>query len=89
MYQSFFYGYFFTCNKFGHKVVDCRAYGRNGQEKNVYVAPHNIECYKCHNYGHITCDCRSMMDTSLMNKKVWRRKLEQKEKVNEEHVNKE
>jgi hypothetical protein len=77
-YQSFFYGYCFTCNNFGHKVVDCRAYGRNVQARNVYVAPYNIECYKCHNYGHIAHDCRSMMDTSMKEnidiryKKVWK-----------------
>jgi hypothetical protein len=79
-YQSLFYGHCFTCNNFGHKVVDCRAYGRNGQARNVYVTPYNIECYKCHNYGHIARDCRSMMDTSMKEnidiryKKVWKRK---------------
>jgi hypothetical protein len=51
------------------------------------VAPHNIECYKCHYYGHIASDCRSMIDTSMKEntdirrKKVWIRK-------HEEHVNK-
>jgi hypothetical protein len=63
-----------------HKVVDYRSYGRNGQERNVYVAPYNIEFYKCHNYGHISHDCRSMIDTSMKEnidiicKKVWKRK---------------
>jgi cell division septum initiation protein DivIVA len=52
-YQSFFLGHCFTCNNFGHKVVNCRAYGRNVQARDAYVPPHNIECYKCHNYGHI------------------------------------
>jgi hypothetical protein len=89
-YQSFFPGYCFTCNNFGHKVVDCRAYGRNVQARDVYVAPYNIECYKCHNYGHIARDCRSMMKSSLKEnidiiyKKVWRRKQKQEEQVNEE-----
>jgi hypothetical protein len=47
------------------------------------VAPHNIECYKCHNYGHMAHDCRSMIDTSMIEnndiryKKVWKRKQEQ------------
>jgi hypothetical protein len=58
------------------------------------VAPHNIECYKCHNYGHIAFDCRSMMDTSLRNKidiiykKVWKRKKEQvkEDQMNEGHL---
>jgi hypothetical protein len=91
-YQNFFYGHCFTCNNFGHKVVDCRAYVRNGQERNVYVTPYNIECYKCHNYGHIARDCRSMMDTSMKEnidiryKKVWKRKQEH---VKEEHMNEE
>jgi hypothetical protein len=32
------------------------------------VAPHNIECYKCHSYGHIASDCRSMINTSMKEK---------------------
>jgi hypothetical protein len=63
-------------------------YGRNVQERDVYVPPYNIECYKCHNYGHIAHDCRSMMKPSMKENidirynKVWRRK--QEDKVNEE-----
>jgi hypothetical protein len=78
-YQSLFYGYCFTCNKFGHKFVDCRAYGINGQERRVYVAPYNIQCYKCHNYGHMARDCRSIIHTSMKEnidiryKKVWKK----------------
>ena len=81
-YANLFYGNFFYCTNFGHKVADCRAHGRNVQARNDYVAPHNIECYKFHNYGHIACDCRSMMDTSLRKKtdirykKDWKRKQE-------------
>jgi hypothetical protein len=64
-------------------------YGRNVQERNVYVAPYNIECYKFHNYGHIARDCRSMMEPSMKEnidiryKKIWRRKEKQEEQVNE------
>jgi hypothetical protein len=82
-YASFFYGHCFYCNKFGHKVADCRDYKINVQTRNVYVAPRNIECYKCHNYGHIDRDCRSMIDTSMKDntdikyKKVWIRKQEE------------
>jgi hypothetical protein len=56
-------------------------------KQEMFVAPRNIECYKCHNYGHIVSDCRSMIDTSMKEnidiiyKKVWIRK-------HEEHVNK-
>ena len=45
----------------GHKVVDCRAYGRS----DTYVDPHNIECYKCHNYGHIAQNFRIMIEPSM------------------------
>jgi hypothetical protein len=54
------------------------------------VAPHNIECYKCHNYGHIASDCRIMIDTStkknidIIYKKVWIRKHE--EQVNKDQI---
>jgi hypothetical protein len=46
MYEIFFYGQCFNCTNYGYKVVDCRAYGRSVQERNAYVAPHKIECYK-------------------------------------------
>ena len=81
-YENLFYGHCFYCTNFGHKVAYCRDYKRNVQARNSYVAPHNIECYKCHKYGHIARDCRSMMDTSLRKKndiiykKVWKRKKE-------------
>jgi hypothetical protein len=92
-YVNLFYGHCFYCTNFGHKVADCRAYGRNVQARNAYVAPHNIECYKFHNYGHIARDCRSMMDTSMKKnidiryKKVWKRKQEQvkEDQMNEGH----
>jgi hypothetical protein len=84
-FQSFFPGDCFTYNNFAHKAVDCRAYGRNVQARDVYVPPYNIECYKCHNYGNVSCDCRSMMkpsmkeNTDISQKKVWRRKQKQEE----------
>jgi hypothetical protein len=86
-YANLFYGHFFYCTNFGHKVADCMDYKINVQERSAYVAPRNIECYKCHNYGNIASDCRRMIDTYMKEnidiryKKVWIRK-------NEEQVNK-
>jgi hypothetical protein len=45
-YVNFFYDHLFYCTNFGHKVGDCKAYERSFQERNAYVASHNIECYK-------------------------------------------
>jgi hypothetical protein len=85
-YANFLYGHCFYCINFGHKVADCRDY-KNVQARNAYVAPHNIECYKCNKYGHIASDYRSMINNSMKEnidiryKKVWIRK-------HEEHVKK-
>jgi hypothetical protein len=38
-YVNFFYGHCFYCNNFGHKVANCRAYGKNFQARNNYVSP--------------------------------------------------
>jgi hypothetical protein len=37
-YQNLFLGHCFTCTNFGHKVVDCKEYGRNVQARDGYVA---------------------------------------------------
>jgi hypothetical protein len=89
MYESLFYGHYFICTNFGHKDVDCRAYGRNFQEINAYVSPHNIEYYKFHNYGHIALDCRSMINPpmkkniDIKNNKAWITKKRKEEQLNE------
>jgi hypothetical protein len=64
-YENFFYGHCFICTNFGHKAVDCRAYGRNVHTRNTYVDPHNIECHKCHNYGPIAQNCRIMINPTM------------------------
>jgi hypothetical protein len=61
-YAIFFYGHCFKCTNFWHKVVNCRMYEINVQERDAYVAPHNMECYKFHNYGHISQNHRSMIE---------------------------
>ena len=73
-YQHIFYGYCYSCGKFGRKAVECCTYLRNEYnsrrsvkyeppkaQKNINRFEHlrnNIECYKCRNFGHIAKDCR-------------------------------
>jgi hypothetical protein len=86
-YQSLFPGYCFSCNNFGHKAIDCKAYARNTQVRNRGIY-NNVECYKCHNYGHIARDCRSSMTKPSRPgyKKVWKRKQEKGENKECEQV---
>ena len=79
-YVNLFYGHYFYCTNFGHKVAYCRDYKRNVQARSAYVVARNIECYKCHKYGHISSYCIRMTDTSMKENtdirynKVWIRK---------------
>ena len=73
-YQHIFYGYCYSCGKFGHKAVECHTYPRNqyNSRRSVKYEPpsaqqniirfenlrNNMECYKCQNFGHIARDCR-------------------------------
>jgi hypothetical protein len=34
MYEYLFLGNYFSCNNFGHKEIECRAYPRNDQRRN-------------------------------------------------------
>ena len=60
-YQQIFFGHFYSCNNFGHKALNCRAYGKFRDYKNNafsnkpkvrnhnFFAPlqrYDIECYK-------------------------------------------
>lgn len=90
--NSFFYGYCFSCNRFGHKAANCRVYARNDFKyvNRNYLAPwmnYNVICYKCNNFGHTARVYRSgVADFSKQNKKVdkakevhkkvWRKKKE-------------
>ena len=62
-YQQSFYGYCYSCGKFGHKVVECRTYPTNqyNSTRSIKIEPpraqwninrfenlrNNMECYKC------------------------------------------
>jgi hypothetical protein len=49
-----FYGHCFKCTNFEHKTMNFKTYEINVQERDSYVGPHDIECYKFYNYGHTT-----------------------------------
>ena len=48
-YESVFNGYFFSCNEYGHKALDCRHHGR----KQIGRFNNNIRCWNCNLVGHI------------------------------------
>jgi hypothetical protein len=56
------------------------------------VAPHNIECYKCHKYGHIARNCRRITTSSIKKEinirytNIWKRKGRQEDHRNKEQV---
>jgi hypothetical protein len=84
-------GHCFTCIKFGHKVVNCIAYGRNVQARDGYVALSNIECYKFHNYVHIALNYRSMIEPPMKESMMpytirFGEEMKKKEHVNEDQV---
>ena len=83
-YQHIFFCYFYYCNNFGHKALNCKAYGKfcdykkNASSNKPKVRNHNffaplqrydIECYKCNNPGHIARDCKLMTPTKKVAEK--------------------
>ena len=50
--SSFFKGYFFTYNMFGHKAIDCNR--RNMK---------HVRCYAYNKFGHKVKECRSKFRT--------------------------
>ena len=78
--QQIFLGHCYSCDSFGHKSLNCIAYGNSsGYKKNVSskkpkVSNHNcyapfekydIECYKCNNYGHLARECKMRKSDSV------------------------
>jgi hypothetical protein len=69
MYQNYFFGYFYSCNGFGHKAIDCRKNVRGSYMRKNNRDTHelsrrnynsfppllncNIICYNCNNLRHI------------------------------------
>ena len=73
-HSRYFNGYFFACNMYGHKAVDC--YRRNMK---------HVRCYACNNLGHIAKECRNKAQTSHQKEKmpshlkIWKKKEVQSE----------
>jgi len=50
--SKYFKGYFFSCNMFGHKAIEC--YRRNMK---------HVRCYACNKFGHKVRECRRKIRT--------------------------
>ena len=68
IHQQIIFCHCYSCNNFGHKALNCRAYRKfQDYKKNTssnkpearnhkFFAPlqiYDIECYKCNNHGHV------------------------------------
>ena len=73
--SSYFKGYYFSCNMFGHKAIEF--YIRNMK---------HIRCYACNKFGHIAKECmRKFQPTyqkekSSSHSKLWKKKEVQLER---------
>jgi len=72
--SRYFTGYFFYCNMFGHKAIDCY----RGNMKHII-------CYGCNKFGHIAKECRRKFrptyqkEKTSSHSKVWKKKEVQSE----------
>jgi hypothetical protein len=80
-YQMSLFGYYYSCNGFGHKAMDCiknirgsyirdnkrNTHGFSRRNYNSFspLLNYNIICYNCNNYGNTTKLCRSDLRKKL------------------------
>lgn len=87
--NAYFYGYYFSCNYFGHKAMNCRIFPRRNfsfvnQNPFAPLRNYNIICYKYNNFGHSTKFSKSVLTDSSKkvdakrkakeNVRVWKKK---------------
>lgn len=57
-----FYGYFYRCHEFGHKLVECKVYMKKklNAKRNTSFSLFfgNTRCFVCNNLGHKNKDCK-------------------------------
>jgi hypothetical protein len=55
-YENVFHGQCYSCNVYGHKVLECIYYARKDSERF-----HNtLRCWRCNQVGHIVAHCHTM-----------------------------
>lgn len=77
-YSSYFNGYCYTCNNFGHRARECKVNLRrniNFMSKNPFspLIDVDVVCFNYNNFGHIARDCRKnfrRQNTQFEKKKV-------------------
>ena len=59
-YENSFNGYFYSCNDFGHKELDCTSHA-----KSVGTPNNTVRCWKCNYVVHIVANCHTMICYNL------------------------
>ena len=79
-YTNHFHGYYYACNEFGHKSIDCKLCSKRGMKYYTLAQIYfdKIRCYICLKLGHKAKDCklpyilknsRHMMETKKIKQK--------------------
>lgn len=67
-FGSFFSGYFFYCNQYGHRENNCNMLKRksNFVYKTPFVMLNHITCSSCNKVGHIDKFCRLKLNEEIL-----------------------
>ena len=93
-YQQTFFGRCYSCNNFGHKALNCKAYGKlcgynkkassnkpklRNHKSFTPLQKYDKECYKCNNHGHIARECKLITPTEKFVAKSFQNQNQRKE----------